>query len=137
MTLSAFAARASRCRITTAPGTRLVLLVSARDSFRSLRIGPDSDGELPNLVVAEKLLKITGASRDLLKFVADRPGHDRRYAVDSTKLRKLTGWAPKISFEDGLLATVNWYRNNATWIEQVKSGEYLKFFDQNYQHRGL
>jgi dTDP-glucose 4,6-dehydratase len=100
-------------------------------------IGPDSDGELPNISVAEQIILLTGAPKTQLKFVTDRPGHDLRYAVDSSKLRKLTGWKPQVSFRDGLKETVDWYRSNKEWVSQVKSGEYLKFFEQNYGGRGI
>lgn len=100
-------------------------------------IGPDQDGELPNIDVAQQIIALTGASSSQLKFVADRPGHDRRYAVDSSKLRDLTGWRPQIAFKQGLKELVDWYRNNKAWVEQVKSGEYLRFFEMNYSKRGL
>lgn len=100
-------------------------------------IGPDSDGELPNIAVAQQIVALTGASSSQIKFVTDRPGHDMRYAVDSSKLRKLTGWRPQVSFKDGLRETVEWYKSNLEWVLQVKSGEYLKFFERNYGGRGL
>lgn len=70
--------------------------------------------------------------RDLIVFVQDRPGHDRRYAIDFSKLNKELGWAPKASFEDGLRQTIQWYRDNEGWVDRVRSGEYLSWIDKQY-----
>jgi len=70
-----------------------------------------------------------------IQFVADRPGHDLRYAIDASKLRSECGWAPRESFESGLEKTVRWYLNNASWVAGVKSGEYLRWIDENYTQR--
>ena len=80
--------------------------------------------ERENMEVVRRILDLTGASPDLVRHVADRPGHDRRYAVDSSKLRAL-GWTPQHSFDaGGLEATVDWYRENRDWWEPIKSGDY-------------
>jgi dTDP-glucose 4,6-dehydratase len=76
--------------------------------------------ERPNLEVAKAILAHLGKPESLLTFVTDRPGHDRRYALDSSKARKELGWAPKVAFEDGLHDTVDWYRENQDWIARVK-----------------
>ncbi|HEX7898092.1 MAG TPA: GDP-mannose 4,6-dehydratase, partial [Planctomycetota bacterium] len=78
--------------------------------------------ERPNLEVAKSILKQLGKPESLLAYVKDRPGHDRRYALDSSKARKALGWTPKVAFAAGLRATVGWYRDNAEWTERVKSG---------------
>ncbi|MEE8397605.1 MAG: dTDP-glucose 4,6-dehydratase [Desulfobacterales bacterium] len=70
--------------------------------------------------------------RDLIAFVKDRPGHDRRYAIDFSKLNKELGWSPKSSFEDGLRQTIQWYRDNEGWVDRVRSGEYLSWIDKQY-----
>jgi dTDP-glucose 4,6-dehydratase len=67
--------------------------------------------------------------------VADRPGHDRRYALRSTKLEQATGWRPEVDFETGLARTVEWYRNNGAWISHVRSGEYATYYERNYGGR--
>lgn len=91
--------------------------------------------ELPNLDVAHKILKALNKNASLLTYVQDRPGHDRRYAIDSTKLETELNWHPQISFDDGLTATIDWYRRNAVWIEHVRSGAYMKYYDQMYGQR--
>lgn len=73
--------------------------------------------------------------RDLITFVKDRPGHDRRYAIDFGKLHRELNWSPRNSFASGLKSTVLWYIANRAWIERIKSGEYLKWIDENYRER--
>jgi dTDP-glucose 4,6-dehydratase len=76
-----------------------------------------------------------GPRRKLIKFVADRPGHDRRYAIDARKIARELGWTPSVDFERGLRNTVEWYLNHASWIENVRSGAYLTWIKQNYEER--
>jgi dTDP-glucose 4,6-dehydratase len=91
--------------------------------------------ERENMEVVRRILDLTGASPDLVRMVADRPGHDRRYSVDSSKLREL-GWTPRHSFEGGgLEETVEWYRANREWWEPIKQGEYRRYYDEQYAHR--
>ncbi len=87
---------------------------------------------LPNLEVVRKLLGAVGKSENLIQYVADRPGHDRRYALSSAKLMRETGWSPQIGFETGLARTVEWYRTNAAWVARVRSGAYREYYEQNY-----
>jgi dTDP-glucose 4,6-dehydratase len=75
------------------------------------------------------------ASRRLIRFVTDRPGHDRRYAIDANKIRRELGWSPAHNFEEALEATVDWYVNNMDWVELVRSGEYRKWIEINYGER--
>ncbi|MCG6947070.1 MAG: dTDP-glucose 4,6-dehydratase [Deltaproteobacteria bacterium] len=75
------------------------------------------------------------ASRRLIRFVTDRPGHDRRYAIDASKIRRELGWSPAHNFEEALEATVDWYVNNMDWVELVRSGEYRKWIEINYGER--
>ena len=70
--------------------------------------------------------------RDLITFVKDRPGHDRRYAIDSTKLKQGLGWAPEESLESGLRKTIQWYLDNQEWVNRVKSGEYQSWIKEHY-----
>jgi dTDP-glucose 4,6-dehydratase len=90
--------------------------------------------EHENIDVAERLLTLTGADRSLLRRVADREGHDRRYSLDTTKLRSL-GWAPETAFDDGLAQTVEWYRANRDWWAPIKSGEYRDYYERQYGAR--
>jgi dTDP-glucose 4,6-dehydratase len=90
---------------------------------------------LPNLEVVHKILAATGKPDSLIRRVEDRPGHDRRYALSSEKLLRETGWAPQMAFENGIRQTVEWYQSNSGWIERVKSGEYLSYYNRNYANR--
>ena len=92
---------------------------------------------LTNKEVVERILAITEKPASLMVTVADRPGHDRRYALSSAKLEKETGWSPQMDFERGLASTVDWYRANAGWVQRVKSGEYQSYYAQNYQNRAV
>jgi dTDP-glucose 4,6-dehydratase len=90
--------------------------------------GPD---ELENLDVVHRILELTGRDESLIKYVTDRKGHDRRYSLSSDKVRAL-GWEPRWRFDDGLPATVDWYRDNEWWWEPIRSGEYRHYYEQHY-----
>jgi dTDP-glucose 4,6-dehydratase len=90
---------------------------------------------LPNREVVKRILAATGKPDSLMTTVKDRPGHDRRYALSSAKLVSETGWAPEVVFDEGLARTIDWYRNNSEWVQRVKSGEYQKFYAENYGSR--
>ncbi|HWC96064.1 MAG TPA: dTDP-glucose 4,6-dehydratase [Candidatus Sulfopaludibacter sp.] len=90
---------------------------------------------LPNLDVVHQVLALTGKSDSLIRYVVDRPGHDRRYALSSEKLMRETGWQPVMDFETGLGRTIDWYRNNAAWVARVRSGEYRTYYEKNYGNR--
>ncbi|MFN0101810.1 MAG: dTDP-glucose 4,6-dehydratase [Bryobacteraceae bacterium] len=90
---------------------------------------------LPNIEVVQRILAATGQPESLIRYVADRPGHDRRYALTSHKVERETGWKPRVEFETGLAETVRWYRENAPWIANVRSGAYREFYDKNYASR--
>ena len=94
-----------------------------------------SDNEWPNLRIVTRLLEILGKPLDLIEHVKDRPGHDRRYAIDAAKARAELGWAPRIAFSDGLAATVEWYVQNRGWWERVRTGEYRTYYERNYGAR--
>lgn len=81
----------------------------------------------------QKLGRLGGESAKLITFVKDRPGHDLRYAIDASKINKELGWKPSVTFEEGLAITIDWYLNNAEWLNNVTSGEYAKYYEKQYQ----
>ncbi len=83
----------------------------------------------------EKLKRVEGSSEKLIEYVKDRPGHDLRYAIDATKINQELGWEPSVTFEEGLSATIDWYLQNEEWLKNVTSGEYMKYYEQQYQNR--
>ena len=87
-----------------------------------------AENELDVLEIAAMILEALGKPQSLLNYVADRPGHDRRYALDAGKLKRLAGWEPKVSFPDGLYSTVQWYLQNEAWWRPIKSGEFREYY---------
>ncbi len=93
-------------------------------------------GELrANLEVARTVLKLLGKPESLISFVADRPAHDRRYALDCTKLEKRLGWKPQETFEQGLRKTVDWYVQHPEWVARVRDGAYREYYERHYTRR--
>ncbi len=80
----------------------------------------------------EKLGNIAGTSESLITYIKDRPGHDRRYAIDASKINKELGWKPSVTFEEGLAQTIDWYFENAEWLEHVTSGDYQQYYKEQY-----
>ncbi len=93
------------------------------------------EAERPNLTVVRTILKSLGKPESLIQYVTDRPGHDRRYAIDNTYSRHELGFEPQWSFEEGLAATVRWYQDNTEWWERVKSGAYREYYESQYGSR--
>jgi dTDP-glucose 4,6-dehydratase len=91
--------------------------------------------EHPNLDVARMILKALDKDESLLTYVEDRPGHDRRYAIDSSKLETQLHWRPLIPFDAGLRETIEWYRTNPAWVDNVRSGAYRTYYDRMYRQR--
>mgnify|MGYP000982649986 CR=1 FL=1 len=87
---------------------------------------------VPNLELLRRLLAVLGKSDSLLTHVKDRLGHDRRYAVDCSKVQRELGWRPSISLDEGLRATVAWYRDHAGWVRRARSGEYRQYYERVY-----
>ena len=93
------------------------------------------DAERENMFVVTEILKLVGKGEDLITYVKDRPGHDRRYAMDSSKARAQLGWTPTYTFEEGLQQTGEWYLANKPWWERVRSGAYQDYYEQQYSSR--
>jgi dTDP-glucose 4,6-dehydratase len=108
---------------------------------RTYNIG--GNNEWKNIDLVKKLCDITdsllqrppGSSRELITFVKDRAGHDLRYAIDSSRIREELGWRPATSFDEGLTKTVRWYLDNTEWLEHIMTGEYEKYYEQQYKKR--
>jgi dTDP-glucose 4,6-dehydratase len=90
---------------------------------------------LPNIEVVKRILQVTGRPESLIEWVKDRPGHDRRYALTSDKISRETGWAPLVDFDKGLPDTIAWYMSNSDWVEAVRTGSYLDYYQRNYANR--
>jgi len=88
--------------------------------------------ERRNIEVAESVLDALGKPRSLIKFVKDRPGHDRRYAIDPAKIETELGWRPRETWESGLQKTILWYKENAAWVERARSGAYREYYEKQY-----
>ena len=88
--------------------------------------------ERTNLEVVKTIIKELGKSEDLIEFVTDRPGHDRRYAIDPTKIHNELGWLPATKFDDGIKKTIDWYLTHKSWWEKIISGEYKDYYDKMY-----
>jgi len=86
-------------------------------------------------IMDQKLDRAEGTSEKLITYVKDRAGHDLRYAIDSSKLQKELGWMPSLQFEEGLEKTIDWYLENEEWLKNVTSGEYLKYYEEQYENR--
>ncbi len=90
------------------------------------------ENEWKNIDLVKLLLRTLGKPESLIQFVKDRPGHDRRYAMDASKIRRELGWSPVHTFEQGLKETVRWYLENRGWWERVMTGEYLEYYEKQY-----
>jgi dTDP-glucose 4,6-dehydratase len=88
-----------------------------------------------NLTMARRILRLAGESDNLLSYVQDRPGHDRRYALNCRKIETELGWRPVISLDKGLRQTIDWYKTNKKWLDDVRAGEYRSYYEKYYEHR--
>jgi dTDP-glucose 4,6-dehydratase len=93
------------------------------------------NSELTNLELTHSLLRALGKPETLIRYVADRPGHDHRYAIDASKAKRQLGWEPQTVFTEGLKQTIDWYLANTEWIAQIKSGEYRSYYEMQYGNR--
>jgi dTDP-glucose 4,6-dehydratase len=108
----------------------LMLALEKGETGQVYNFGASS--ERHNIEIVKQVLKLVGKPESLINYVKDRPGHDRRYAIDSTKAKAVLDWTPRHQFEEALAATVRWYIENRLWWERIISGEYLKYYDKQY-----
>lgn len=92
--------------------------------------------ERRNIDVVRMILAALGKPESLIEYVADRKGHDRRYAIDPSKIRAVLGWEPRTKFEDGIERTIRWYLEHKSWWQNIISGDYREYYDRMYAHRG-
>ena len=91
------------------------------------------NNEKANIEIVKLIIQTLGKSEDLIKYVKDRPGHDRRYAIDNTKITTELGWVPSYTFEEGIRETIEWYLENTKWIDHILSGEYTGYYEKMYK----
>ena len=91
------------------------------------------NNEKANIEIVKLIIKDLAKSESLIKYVQDRPGHDRRYAIDNSKITNEIGWTPEYTFEKGMAETINWYLNNLDWVKKITSGEYAKYYNEMYK----
>jgi len=94
-----------------------------------------ADSERKNIEIVKLILSTLGKGEDLIEYVKDRPGHDRRYAIDSTKIETELGWKPRVTFEQGIRQTIEWYTKNEQWWKRIISGDYQKYYETQYLKR--
>ena len=87
---------------------------------------------MPNIKIVKMILKELGKSEDMIEFVKDRPGHDRRYAIDSSKIKNGLGWTSQFNFENAISQTIKWYIDNKKWWSRIISGEYQEYYKTQY-----
>ena len=111
----------------------LLAIIDSAEPGRIYNIGAGQ--EHTNLEVTEAILAATGADASLTRYIDDRPGHDRRYALDVTFIERTLGWRPETGFREGLLITTEWYRENRSWWEEIKSGRFREYYHRMYADR--
>ncbi len=91
------------------------------------------NNEKANIEIVKLIISNLGKSEELIKYVQDRPGHDRRYAIDNSKITRELGWSPSYTFEEGIKETIEWYLANGEWMEKIVSGDYMKYYEEMYR----
>jgi dTDP-glucose 4,6-dehydratase len=109
------------------------LILQKGKSGETYLIGADS--QISNMELAKKILKLLDKDESFIEHVKDRPGHDRRYAIDASKIENQLGFKPKYNFDEVLKSTVEWYVDNKEWWQKIKTGEYLKYYEEQYGKR--
>ncbi len=95
------------------------------------------NNERANIEIVKLILSVIGKSESLITYVKDRPGHDRRYAIDNTKITTQLGWAPSYTFQQGISETIEWYLQNSAWVERVVSGDYMEYYSRTYKNSAV
>ncbi|HEY3128641.1 MAG TPA: dTDP-glucose 4,6-dehydratase [Acidobacteriota bacterium] len=113
--------------------TGLVRVLEDGKAGEIYNIGGSSERD--NLSLVREILSLLGKPESLIRFVKDRPGHDRRYAIDASKMEREVGWKPTIALSEGLAGTVQWYRDHQGWVQRVRSGAYRNYYQKMYQQR--
>ena len=111
----------------------IVLILEKGQGGEIYNIG--ANHEETNLDLVHRILRILNKPKSLIDFVRDRPAHDRRYAVDASRLRDELGWRPKVPFEQGLRETIKWYKDHRSWIKNLKTGDYMYYYQKMYSDR--
>lgn len=111
---------------------RAIDLVLTRGKIGETYCVGGSSRDTNNLAVVEKILEYMGKDKSMIEFVKDRPGHDRRYAVDWTKIKNELGWEPQHGFDEWLVKTIDWYKTHESWWKKIKSGEYRTYYEKQY-----
>ena len=106
-----------------------------RDGVAGQVYNVGGNNERTNLEVVRTVLRRLDKPESLIQFVTDRPGHDKRYAIDASRIKTDLGWEPTVCFEEGIALTVDWYLAHQTWLDQVASGEYRKYYQEMYGSR--
>lgn len=102
------------------------------DNFFNVIYNIGGNNEKSNIEIVKFIITTLRKSESLIKYVKDRPGHDRRYAIDNTKITTQLGWEPAYAFEQGMKETIKWYLNNTEWIENIVSGDYVNYYEKMY-----
>ncbi len=113
---------------------RAIELVLQKGQIGETYLVGGMNDDVPNIDVIKKIVMILGKSDDDIEYVRDRPGHDRRYAVDWSKINKELGWSPKYDFDTWLEKTIKWYQENEQWWKDVRNGEYQKYYEKQYKN---
>ena len=92
-----------------------------------------SGNEIENIEITKLILEYLGVGEEMIEYVKDRPGHDRRYAIDASKIKKELGWEAKVDFKEGLKKTVEWYTANEWWWKKLKDGSYMEYYQRQYK----
>ena len=113
----------------------LINYASREINCKIVYYGPGLGGKTTNLEVVREVLRLLGKPESLIQSVTDRPGHDRRYSIDCSKIRREWNWSSEVDFASGLASTIEWYRTHQDWVRDIKDASYLSYYDRMYTRR--